>query len=76
LRACVPTGGTALEPEEYIAAGENILVLVVLPGVAKQSRAPVSAQVAHFWIVEDGRVRRLEVYLDRAEGVPAAGVAE
>jgi ketosteroid isomerase-like protein len=64
------------EPERFIESGETILVLLTLSGVAKQSQAPVSAQVAHLWTLEDGRVRRLEVYLDRAEAFAAAGLEE
>jgi hypothetical protein len=44
-----------LAHERFIEAGENILALVTLSGVAKQSRAPVSALVVHFWTVEDRR---------------------
>ena len=64
------------EPDRFIEAGGNILVLATLSGVAKQSRAPVSAPVAHFWTIEDGRARRLEVFLDRTEAFAAAGLAE
>jgi ketosteroid isomerase-like protein len=64
------------DPERFIEADGAILVLLTLSGVAKQSRAPVSAQVAHLYSLHDGRVSRLEVYLDRAEAFAAAGLAE
>jgi ketosteroid isomerase-like protein len=64
------------EPERFIESGETILVLLTLSGVAQQSQAPVSAQVAHLWTIEGRRVRRLEVYLDRAEAFAAAGIED
>ncbi|HZC14995.1 MAG TPA: nuclear transport factor 2 family protein [Thermoleophilaceae bacterium] len=64
------------EPERFIESGETILVLLTLSGVAKLSRAPVSAQVVHLWTLERGRVRRLEVFFDRAEAFAAAGLQD
>jgi ketosteroid isomerase-like protein len=64
------------DPERFIEAEVAILVLLTLSGVAKQSRAPVSAQVAHLWTLREGRVSRLEVYLDRGEALAAAGLSE
>jgi ketosteroid isomerase-like protein len=63
------------DPERYIEADGAILVLLTLSGVAKQSRAPVSAQVAHLYSLHEGRVARLEVYLDRGEALEAAGLS-
>jgi ketosteroid isomerase-like protein len=64
------------DPERFIEPEVAILVLLTLSGVAKQSRAPVSAQVAHLWTLREGRVSRLEVYLDRGEALAAAGLSE
>jgi ketosteroid isomerase-like protein len=63
------------DPERFIEADGTILVLLILSGVAKQSRAPVSAQVAHLWRLSEGRVSRLEVFLDRGEAFAAAGLS-
>jgi ketosteroid isomerase-like protein len=63
-------------PERFIEANGAILVLLTLSGVAKQSRAPVSAQVAHVYSLREGRVSRLEVYFDRDEAFAAAGLSE
>ena len=63
------------DPEEFIDAGDVIVVLVTLSGVAKQSRAPVSANVAHVWTLREGRAERLQVFLDRSEALAAAGLA-
>ena len=37
--------------------------------------ARVSAPVAHVWTVSDGRIARLEVFLDRSEAFATAGLA-
>jgi ketosteroid isomerase-like protein len=63
------------DPERFIEADGTIVVLLTLSGVAKQSRAPVSAQVAHLYSLLEGRVSRLEVYLDRGEALVAAGLS-
>ncbi len=64
------------DPERFIEADGAILVLLTLSGVAKQSRAPVSAPVAHVYSLREGRVSRLEVYFDRDEAFAAAGLSE
>lgn len=63
------------EPEKFIEAGHVILVWVTLSGIAKQSRTPASANVAHVFTLRDGKVQRLEVFLDRDEALAAAGLA-
>jgi ketosteroid isomerase-like protein len=64
------------DPERFIEAGEMIVVLMTLSGVARQMRARVSAPVAHLWTVRDDRVARVEVFLDRSEAFAAAGLAK
>jgi uncharacterized protein len=62
------------EPERFIEGAGVVVVLLTLSGTSRQMRADVSAPVAHVWTLRDGRVTRLEVFLDRAEAFAAAGL--
>jgi ketosteroid isomerase-like protein len=64
------------EVEEFIDAGERVIVLVRTSGTAKQSGAAVTIPAAHVHTVRDSRVVRLEVFLDRREAFEAAGLSE
>ncbi len=63
------------DPERFIEAGDAMVVLLTLSGIARQMGARVSAPVAHAWTVSEGRVARLEVFLDRDEAFAAAGIS-
>ncbi len=45
-------------------------------GSAKQSGAAVEISNAHVLTLRDGRVMRLEVFLNRAEALEAVGLSE
>jgi ketosteroid isomerase-like protein len=62
------------EPERFIEGAETVVVLLTLYGTSRQMKAGVSAAVAHVWTLRDGRVTRLEVFLDRDEAFAAAGL--
>jgi ketosteroid isomerase-like protein len=62
------------EPERFIEGTETVVVLLTLYGTSRQMKAGVSAAVAHVWTLRDGRVIRLEVFLDRDEAFAAAGL--
>ena len=62
------------EPERFIEAAATVVVLLTLSGTSRQMKAGVSAPVAHVWTLREGRVTRLEVFLDRAEAFAAAGL--
>jgi ketosteroid isomerase-like protein len=51
-------------------------VFVRTSGTARQSGAPVEIPVAHVLTLRDGRVTRLEVFLDRHEALEAVGLEE
>jgi ketosteroid isomerase-like protein len=36
----------------------------------------MNMELAHVWTVQDGRIRRLEEYFDRAEALRAVGLGE
>jgi ketosteroid isomerase-like protein len=62
--------------EEIRDLGDRVLVLGRLQGRGKGSGAPVDAQMAGIYEVRGGRISRVRVYLDRAEGLRAAGLSE
>jgi ketosteroid isomerase-like protein len=64
------------EPERFIEAAGAVVVLLTLSGISRQMRAPISAPVAHVLTVRDGRVTRVEAFLDRDEAFAAAGLEE
>jgi hypothetical protein len=63
-------------PEEFIDAGEAVVVRVRQGGRGKQSGAEV--EMAPYWQVyrlRDGRAMRIEIYLEQGEALTAAGLA-
>jgi hypothetical protein len=46
------------------------------PGLGAESGIPFEMQVGHVVTLDDGKIRRLEVYLDPAEALEAAGLSE
>jgi ketosteroid isomerase-like protein len=63
------------EPERFIPAGDQVVVLVRVVARGALSGVPLVRETAHLWTVEHGRVTRCEIYLERAEGVEAAARA-
>ncbi len=64
------------ELERLIPAGDHVVALVRVVARGALSGVPLIRDTAHVWTVEDGRVTRCEVYLDRAEALEAAGVSD
>ena len=63
-------------PEEFRDLGDRVLVLGRLQGRGKGSGAPVDAPLASIYDFRGDRISRVRVYLDRAEGLRAAGLSE
>lgn len=66
--------GFHVEPEEYVDAGDRVVVFGRSVGTARGSGLVANQRFAFVWTVEDGRLARLEVYGDRAEALAAAGL--
>jgi ketosteroid isomerase-like protein len=64
------------EAEEYIARGDQVVVLTRYRGRGKGSGVPVDTKGAHVWALRDGKVVRLEIFADRANALAAAGLAD
>ncbi len=63
------------EAEDYVEAGEDVVVLARYHGVGKGSGATVDVEGAHVWRIVDGRAVRLEIFATRASALAAVGLA-
>jgi ketosteroid isomerase-like protein len=63
-------------PEEFRDLGDRVLVLGSLRGRGKASGTPVDTPYAGIFDFRGDRIWRYRVYLDRAEGLRAAGLSE
>ena len=65
-----------VEAEEYIPAGEFVVVLCRYTGRGKESGAAVDTTGAHLWTMRAGNPVRLEVFSSRTKALEAAGLQE
>lgn len=65
-----------VEPLEIRVNGDRGFAWVRFTGHSATSGAPLEMELAHVGYWEDGKLRRLEEYFDRAEGLAAAGLEE
>ncbi len=65
-----------IEPEEYLDAGDMVVVVARNRATVRGSTMEVDQRFAFAWTVRAGRLARLEVYADRAEALEAAGLRE
>lgn len=63
-----------VEPFEIRARGDRVFAWTRWSGHGEASGVPIDMQLAHCWTFEDGKVRRIEEYFDRAEAAAAAGL--
>jgi ketosteroid isomerase-like protein len=61
-------------PQSVRGDGEHAVVVLDLWARGKGSGAEVEARVAHLWQISDGLISRMEVYLDPAAALAAAGL--
>ena len=64
------------EPERFIDAGANVVVLTRLVAEGVSSGIHLEREVAHLWTVHDGRATSIQAYLNPEEAFEAAGLAE
>jgi ketosteroid isomerase-like protein len=62
-----------VDPEEFIEAGEAVVVPVRISGRGRASGAEQETRLAHLWVLSDGIVIRGEVYRTTEEALEAAG---
>ena len=63
-------------PVEARAHDNCVFVLVRMAGHGAGSGAPFEMEVGHAVTLEDGKIRRLEVYFDPADALQVVGLAE
>lgn len=61
--------------DEFIEAGDEVVVLMRWHGRGKGSGVEVDGQGAHVWWLRDGKAIRWRVYRDRDEALAAAGLS-
>jgi ketosteroid isomerase-like protein len=66
--------GLELVPEEFIDAGDRVVVVFRFRGKGRKSGVPIDERLAHVWTIRDGKAVRMEVHSGRDEALRAAGV--
>lgn len=64
------------EPEEFIQAGERVLVLARERGRTKTGGVEVEIRTASVWSFRRGKVLKVEAYQDRARALEAVDLSE
>ena len=65
-----------LEAEEFIDAGDRVVVTVHIKGRGKGSGVEIDARSHQVHTLRDGKLVRMDEYLDRDEALEAAGLPE
>jgi ketosteroid isomerase-like protein len=65
-----------VEPLQIQTNGDRAFVWVRFSGHGAESGVPIDMELAHVNTVEGGKLRRIEEYTDRADGLKAAGLSE
>src|SRR3954468_3123857 len=62
-----------MAPEEFIDAGERVVVILTQRGRSKATGIPVEMRFAQVWTLQDGRAVRMEMYASVEEALDAVG---
>jgi ketosteroid isomerase-like protein len=65
----------APRPQEFIEAGEQVVVLVALVARGKGSRFEIEEEMADVFRLEDGKIVQMRLYGDRGVAQRSAGLA-
>jgi uncharacterized protein len=65
-----------IDAEEFIDAGEAVIVPVRISGRGRASGALIETNLAHVWAFRAGKVIRGDVYRSTAEALDAVGLRE
>jgi ketosteroid isomerase-like protein len=65
-----------LEPEDFIDAGDEVVVPIRLVGIGKDSGVETTANACHVWTLSEGKVVRQTTFQTKAEALEAAGLSE
>ena len=61
--------GFDVVPEEFVDAGDRVVVVFRFIGTGRESGVPIEQRLCHAWTIRDGRVIRMEVHSDRGEAL-------
>ena len=64
------------EPEEFIDAGDQIVVMLRIRARPSGAGAAIENRVGHLWTLRDGKAIRCETFPRREEALEAAGLLE
>jgi ketosteroid isomerase-like protein len=64
------------EPEEFLDAGDSVVVVARLVGRGKRSGVEVTHRWAYVWTVRGDKALSMVGYADRAEALKAVGMEE
>ena len=53
-------------PDEFIAAGENVVAIGRIQGMTRKAAVPVDVPFVHVWTVREGYLQRLRAFTDTA----------
>ena len=65
-----------LEVEDYLDAGERVVVILRQRGCSKATGIPVDMRFAQVWTLRDGQGIRMQMYASPDEALAAVGLAE
>jgi ketosteroid isomerase-like protein len=63
-----------MEPEDYIDAGERVVVILTQRGRSKGTGIPVEMRFAQVWTLRDGQGIRMQLYASVEEALEAVGL--
>ena len=65
-----------VEPQEFIDAGERVVVPIRFGGRAQHTGLGVVFEVVHVCTARDGKMTRVDMYVSKAEAFEAVGLRE
>ena len=65
-----------LEVEDYLDAGERVVVIIKQRGRAKATGIPVDMRFAQVWTLRNGQAIRMQMYASVDEALEAVGLSE
>jgi ketosteroid isomerase-like protein len=65
-----------IEVEDYIDAGERVVVILNQRGRSKATGVPVDMRLAQVWTLRDGQGIRMQMYASPDEALEAVGLSE
>jgi ketosteroid isomerase-like protein len=65
-----------LEVEDYLGAGDRVVVILRQTGRARISGVPVDMRFAQVWTLKDGKQIRMQMYATPEEALEAVGLSK